>query len=423
MSTTENTTNQPLPLEKIAADIAPFAPVNTAQYAPVSNKSNPNLVMALVICLMLITGLGVAFLFNQNKHHLEGETTKDLSEKEELLRLIDAEKGGSSYDRSASTAIFEEKLASILKDTGELQTKFVVLKAGYVEAQEKLNQAANELQGNMSTISRLGSENTTLKTQMAQFQDLAKNAQAYQSQLQQLTSANREKDGLIASMENRPSSDEMEKLKKMLNDEQETKEELLRKIQELEQQKPMAVNPGDAPKVEELQSQNQDLRNQLQALQTRVDFDQLFIKSPKSLPKNAQILFSKLKGLEGADKENLQAAYTNIATEQEAQNLQQVKFAAGSSILNFTDQTTIKAKLNQTTDSDYLLVVGYASTSGDAASNETLSANRATAVASVVNQLKSEGQEVRAVYLGQTNRFSKEDQMENQLCEIWKIKK
>jgi hypothetical protein len=83
----------------------------------------------------------------------------------------------------------------------------------------------------------------------------------------------------------------------------------------------------------------------------------------------------------------------------------------------------IKNKLDMTNATDYFLVVGYGSQSKDTALNETLSVNRATGVASIVNQLKKEGQEVRAVYLGQTSRFSTSVIADNQLCEIWRIKK
>ena len=83
----------------------------------------------------------------------------------------------------------------------------------------------------------------------------------------------------------------------------------------------------------------------------------------------------------------------------------------------------VKGKVDTTSPGDYFLVVGYASKTGDAASNQKLSARRATAVASIVNQLKKSGQEVRAVYLGQTDRFSRSVNAENQLCEVWRIRK
>lgn len=420
----ENTTTPATPKETSVPDVTPTVTINTAsQSIPASNRSNPNLIMALVICFMLIIGLAFAFVFKLNLGTTGMDKTSELSEKEKLQRLIDAERHGAAYDTRASTAVLEGRISSILEDASAMQSEFEIMKAGYSDAQEKLTQAGNELQGNMSTISRLGSENTALRSQIAQLQELARNAQAYQNQAQQLANTNAEKDALIASMQNRPSSENLEELQKMLSSEQANKDKLLQKIQELEQKMVAMPDAGELAKVEDLQAQNEDLRRQLQALQTSADFGKLFMKSHKSLPENAQALYLELKRLEGSSKADLPEAYTRIASELNAINLQRVKFDEGSSILNFTDQASVKSKLDKTEANDYFLVVGYASVTGDAASNETLSANRATAVASIVNQLKKEGQEVRAVYLGQTDRFSKEQHADNQLCEVWRIKK
>lgn len=424
MSTIENTPSQSTPKDTPVPDPIPSVTVNkTTQSIPTSNRANPNMVMALVICFMLIIGLALAFLFELNEGTAGSNKVTEESEKAELQRLIDAERGGASFDSRASTAILEGKISAIMEDARVIQSEFGVMKAGYIAAQEKLTQAGNELQGNMSTISRLGSENTALRSQIMQLQELARNAQAYQNQAQQLANTIAEKDALIASMQDRPTSQNMELLQKTLSSEQETKEKLMAKIQELEQMKQGVSVPGDLAKVEDLEKQNEDLRKALQAIQTSADFGKLFTKSHKTLPENAQELYHELKGLEKANKADLPEAYTRIASELNAVNLQRVKFEEGSSILTFTDQTKIKSKLDTTDPTDYFLVVGYASLTGNAAKNEALSANRATAVASIVNQLKRGDQDVRAVYLGQTDRFSKEEHKDNQLCEIWRIKK
>ncbi len=418
MANTEKSSTESAP--EPAAAPSSNVTVNTPSNSETVNKPNPNMVMALVLCFMLIIGLGVAFFFKGND---SGEAKDDLSEKEKLQRLIDAEKGSDSSDTRASAAALESRISSILENAHALQSEFEMMKAGYKDAQDKLARAGNEVQGNMNTISRLGSENTALKNQIAQLNNLARNAQAYQNQAQQFAKSNAEKDALIATLQGRPSNETMQQLRNTLNSEQLTKAELLRKLETLEQKMLTMVDAKEVAKLAELQEQNDKLRRQLQALQTSIDFTKLFVKSHTTLPANAQALYNELKGLEGFTEEKLRAAYTRIATELNAENLQQVKFATGSSILNFTDQTTIKNKIDTTASTDYFLVVGYASRTGDAANNEKLSANRATAVASIVNQLKKDGQDVRAVYLGQTNRFSKSVNADNQLCEIWRIKK
>ena len=45
----------------------------------------------------------------------------------------------------------------------------------------------------------------------------------------------------------------------------------------------------------------------------------------------------------------------------------------------------------------------------------------ATAVAEALNSVKHPGQQVQAVYLGQTDRFGSRTPESNQLCEIWQI--
>jgi outer membrane protein OmpA-like peptidoglycan-associated protein len=66
-------------------------------------------------------------------------------------------------------------------------------------------------------------------------------------------------------------------------------------------------------------------------------------------------------------------------------------------------------------------IVGYASTTGNADENRKLSSNRATIVASNLEQSKPGNQMVQAVYLGQTKRFSSQTPERNQVCEIWQI--
>jgi len=424
MANTEKTSNQTAPTQNTAPASAASVAVNTpSNNAPANNKPNPNMVMALVLCFMLIIGLALAFVF-KGKDVLDGkDQLTEFTEKEKLQRLIDAERGGVSPDRRASAAALEGRISSILENTHAIQSDFESVRVGYADAKTKLVQAENVAQGNINTISRLGSENTNLRGQVTQLQKLAGNAQAYQNKAQQLANSNAEKALLISTLQARPSSESMQQLRETLSGEQVTKADLVRKLQNLELKMLSMVDSKGLAKQAELQTQNDDLRRQLQALQTSIDFAKLFVKSHMKLPAAAQDLYNELKGLEGSSEEKLRSVYTRIATELNAENLQQVRFAMGSSILNFTDQTTIKSKLDTTNATDYFLVVGYASQTGDAASNETLSANRATAVASIVNQLKKDGQDVRAVYLGQTNRFSKSVNADNQLCEIWRIKK
>jgi outer membrane protein OmpA-like peptidoglycan-associated protein len=420
MPNTENTSNQTATTQNTTYSSEPTVALNAPHDNESANiKQNPNMVMALVLCVMLITGLAFAFLFDGSK--VVGVNSQ-LTEKENLQRLIDSERSGIPMNSQESTVALKERISSILENTNAIQSEFNIMEAGLTDAQAKLTSRENEVQGNINTISRLGSENANLNHRIAQLQALAGNGQAYKNQAQQLANSNAEKDALIATLQDRPSNESIQNLRNTLNNEQIKKAELMRELQNLELKMRSMVDSKEVAKLADLQTQNEDLRRQLQTLQTNIDYTKLFVSSHIKLPLNAQALYNDLKGLEGYSDEKLRAAYTRIATEFNAENLQQVKFATGSSILNFTDQTTIKNKLDITGPNDYFLVVGYTSQTGNAELNETLSVNRATAVASIVNQLKKDGQDVRAVFLGQTNRFSKSVNADNQLCEIWRIK-
>lgn len=422
MATTEKTSEESSTEQNAAPASTPNVVVNTPARSESANKANPNLVMALVLCFMLFIGLALVLAFNEGLGLGGKDDPDELSEKEKLQRMIDAERGGASADELASDAALEGRIATILDNTHAIQSEFEAIRVGYKDAKEKLAQLENQVRGNMNTISRLGSQNTSLSSENTKLRTLAANAQAYQNQVQSLANSNAEKDALIASLQDGAGKDNVQQLKEIINKEQMAKADLVRQLQNLEAKMEAKIDAADGEKLTMLQTQNEELRRQLQALQTRLDFTKLFVKSHTSLPAHAQVLYTELKGLEGYDEEKLRAAYTKIADDHNAEIIQQVKFETGSFILNFTDQKMIKSKLDTTQATDYFLVVGYASKTGDASNNETLSANRATAVASIVNQLKKEGQDVRAVYLGQTDRFSKSEIADNQLCEIWRIK-
>lgn len=83
------------------------------------------------------------------------------------------------------------------------------------------------------------------------------------------------------------------------------------------------------------------------------------------------------------------------------------------------------AKINtfpgEAPDNALLLVVGYASETGNVDNNRTLSSDRATAVARMLDETKKPGQRVQAVYLCQTDRFGSRFPERNQISEVWQI--
>ena len=411
MENTEKPSNQPRPAES--------APVSTLMYSEPVNKPNPNMVMAVALCFMLIIGLGIAVYKGADEPQAEVLTTEEL-EKQKYREMIAAERALSSTDGRASAAAFETRVANILDNTHALQTDFEAMKAGYKQATDDLQTANNKEQGYQNTIATLSSANSNLKNEITQLRALAANAQFLQQQVDNLSNE-------LNNLRGRPTNESLQALRQKLDSEQITNGELSRQIAELEAKLRNMVDSSELTQQSQnlvrLTRENEELRRQLQALQTDVDFAKLFVSSSDTLPVYAQALYNELKILEGSSESELNQSYARINKDLNAYNLQQVRFATGSSSLNFQDQTLVKSKVDTTSPGDYFLVVGYASKTGDAQSNQKLSARRATAVASIVNQLKKSGQEVRAVYLGQTDRFSRSVNAENQLCEVWRIRK
>ena len=402
MSDTENT---PTPEAEETTIIQPAA-------AP--TQKNSSLMLVLVLCIIALIGVVLAVALRKNGD----QPKRDLLNNE----LAAISTGG---DMLASSSTLRARVSTIVENANLIQGDHDRMKAGYTTAQQQLNSAKIELAGNLSTISRLSTDYTAMQLEVAKLRSLAARAQSLQQQVNMLSQQLAEKDVIIAGLNTRPSQESLDSARSSLTSERMSKRELTDEIIRLKKRMITMVDQSKLAELQrrlpELTKENQRLLTLIQALRTQVDFKRLFVKSDQ-LPAKAQALYSELQKLEGKSNNELATAYRLIGSQLNAENMMQVKFETGSSLVSFTDQATMKERNSLTGAQDYFLVVGYASTSGDAASNETLSANRATAVASIVNQLKKQGQDVRAVYLGQTARFSSTSQPDNQLCEIWRIK-
>ena len=171
---------------------------------------------------------------------------------------------------------------------------------------------------------------------------------------------------------------------------------------------------------DELEAENGKLRREIQRLRAELDRKTLFVTRDKLHPK-AAALFAELVGLEGKTPDQLQLEYSRITADLNAKVLDTVQFATGSSHVDVKRETHLKNGIAASPAGSFFLVVGYASKTGGAVDNQKLSSDRATRVASVVNFLKQQGQEVQAVYLGETDRFGK-TAPPNQACELWEIR-
>lgn len=164
--------------------------------------------------------------------------------------------------------------------------------------------------------------------------------------------------------------------------------------------------------------------NRVKELEAQLGEVNLFAKSENELLPAAVELFRRLRTLEGLKDSDINIEYSKLGVDLGANVLHTLEYATGSSELSPEDMAQLDLIISEEVpDGDLTLIVGYASTTGDAMKNEKLSSERATAAAEYFAGRKRMGQKVQAVYLGQTTRFSSARPERNQICEVWRIRR
>lgn len=165
------------------------------------------------------------------------------------------------------------------------------------------------------------------------------------------------------------------------------------------------------------------LESRVKELDAQLAKAKLFANSESELLPAAVELFRNLRKLEGKADSEISTAYSSLAVSLGANVMHTLSFETGKSDLSPADMQVIEKLVPEVPDGDLLLVIGYASETGNVESNQTLSSARATTAAEFYSSLKRPGQLVQAVYLGQTDRFSSRIPERNQIVEIWRIRK
>lgn len=163
--------------------------------------------------------------------------------------------------------------------------------------------------------------------------------------------------------------------------------------------------------------------NRVKELEGDLSKAKLFASSENELLPAAVELFRNLRQLENMPDSEISSAYSSLAVKLGANVLKTLSFATGSSTLAAADEEAVRGLVSEIPDGDLLLVIGYASETGNVDGNRTLSSDRATAAATLFSSVKRPDQLTQAVYLGQTDRFSSRVPERNQLVEIWHIRK
>jgi len=424
MSENDTTTPKPNPAPSPLPAPAPLAGTTPAQ-------GSQGITVLLTLVIVLLIAFLVVFISKRNTGTGTDAGIDAIRQQNELLKAeFDAERkarGLPVFDSKGVTNIAER----MSKDAGLLVQTVAELETTLSKKEESISGTTQSLLASQQLNSNLSVQVQNLENQLAQLRVSAQDAPQLRAQVTQLSADLELERGKLLEFSRRPTSQELADVKRALEDElartltmQGENSRLLSEL-ELNQSRLADVNPATLEllktELEQLRPENKTLRREVQRLQAELDGARLFVQSSDNLSPKAAALYAGLKQLEGLTLDQLEGAYGRIGDTLNAEVIHQVKFEEGESHVTFTDVEEIKSKLAATTPDSFFLVVGYASNTGDSTSNQKLSAQRATRSASVVNTLKAESQDVRAVYLGQTNRFSSDDFSKNQLCEIWKL--
>lgn len=180
--------------------------------------------------------------------------------------------------------------------------------------------------------------------------------------------------------------------------------------------------PGDLQaQLDRMTAERDALLARVAELESQLNRASLFAGTEAELFQEAVQLFRSLRELENKPDSEIATAYSQFGAKLGANVLDKIDFPTGSSDVPPEDIAKINTFPGDAPDNALLLVVGYASETGNVDSNRSLSSDRATAVARVLDGSKKPGQRVQAVYLGQTDRFGSRFPERNQISEVWQI--
>ena len=179
----------------------------------------------------------------------------------------------------------------------------------------------------------------------------------------------------------------------------------------------------DVAEKARLQADLSAATSELAATEIALESTELFIDSIDLLPTAAKQLFLELSRLETVDRAELAKNYRLIEQKLGARVVDTIRFGTGKSEISAAKEVSIGNAMVSGRSDSFFLVIGYASKTGSFDLNKELSEARATAVATSAVESAKPGQKVRAVFLGQTDRFSSSDVRDDQICELWEIPK
>lgn len=376
-----------------------------------TSKSLPSVILLSILIALLLSAL----IYLATRQPQSNTQSSDITELKSLINAQRQQLGLSTTGDNRLSA--NELFQRIDKDTNTLSLLFDGLETQFSQKDGIILEKQNALDTVNRTREALEETITSLTEKLSASKQSSANALLLESELET-------KKRQLESLNNqiRILTDQLNGQRLALREASGIKAErdiALKKIEELKQQ---LLGNVDQARLEELISENTRLRTQLQGYRAQVDRDRLFSKDISSLSPNAAALFQKLASLEGLSDQERRDAYDRIKLESGSFVRKTIPFSTGSSSIAYDTEKNLLSALSTLSPSDQVLVIGYASKSGSVDSNRELSSGRATTVASVIDAFPDTKGKVNAVYLGQTDRFSQENDSQNQVCEVWILK-
>ncbi|MFT5881794.1 MAG: chromosome segregation ATPase [Crocinitomicaceae bacterium] len=389
---------------------------STPTPAPASNQ---NTLIIIVIAMLAIIALMMFFSMKQNGNVTapSGVNTEKLIGLRQSVATKEQELKSLGIALPADTSSIDELSSRISRDAMELRTNIEEFQTALSAKEASLTKAQLDLKAAVSMNQSLSDEASKLRSQMAQVQGQQANVAYLRQETDALKVKLAERDKQISGLAGRPTPETVAQFRASLNETMLTNEKLNKKIGDLEVQLVGAMNSSEA---ERIRAENDGMKLELQKLRAANDYDNLYAKSVDELHPAASRLYKELEKLEGFNPQQLAEAYTLINTQLNNHMVRSVRFKTNSSEVGDKDRSEILDTLTAARPGSFFLVVGYASKTGNKVDNKILSAKRAVAIASIVKDAKNGN--TRAVFLGQTDRFSKQA-VDNQICEIWEIRK
>ena len=373
----------------------------------------------IVIAMLAIIALMMFFNMKQNGSptSVSGVSDEKLMELRQNVSTKELELKSLGIALPADTSSINELSSRISRDAMALRTNIEDFQTALSAKEATLTKAQLDLKAYVSMNQSLSDDAGKLRSQLAQLQGQQANLAYLKQESEALKSKLAERDKQISELSGRPTPETVAQFRASLNETMLTNEKLNKKIADLEVQLAGAVNSTE---VSRMRSENEAMRIELQQLRAANDYDSLYAKSVDDLHPAASRLYKALEKLEDFNPQQLAEAYGLINTELNDHMLRSVRFETNSDQVTDKDRSEILATLAAAQPNSFFLVVGYASETGNTINNKLLSAKRAVTIASIVKHAKNGN--TRAVYLGQTDRFSKKP-LDNQICEIWEIRK